>query len=281
MRFSTNPGRYVEVAAGDLRDAQPPDPGPHPHMPSALQSREYSRTTLRSSQAAGPAPRDLPIPRYLEQLYWWAYVHPIAVRLFDRKWLVNLILLGNYRRLCDASLAEFGETLTGQTLQVGCVYGNLTLRLRQCLSPNARLDVVDALPIQLDNLAKKLPADERVRLWHGDASSLAFSSANYDQVLLFFLLHEQPDPVRRATIGEAMRIVKPGGIVVIVDYHKPRSWHPLLPLVRFVHRRLKPHAVDLWTYDVEAFLPQASEAPIVRKVTFFGDLYQKVVFTRS
>ena len=45
------------------------------------------------------------IPEYLTETYWWAYVHPRAVRFFDRMLAVNLILLGNYRRLRDAALA--------------------------------------------------------------------------------------------------------------------------------------------------------------------------------
>ena len=76
-----------------------------------------------------PAPAaPLPIPRYLEQVYWWAYVHPNAVQLFEREWLVNLILFGNYGRLRDAALAELGEQVTGHTLQVACVYGDFTPR---------------------------------------------------------------------------------------------------------------------------------------------------------
>jgi ubiquinone/menaquinone biosynthesis C-methylase UbiE len=213
-------------------------------------------------------------------LYWWAYVHPNAVRVFDRKWLVNLILFGNYRRLCDASLDEFGEKLGGRTLQLGCVYGDLTARLRGRLAPDARLDVVDVLSIQLANLARKLPLDNRVRLWHGDASSLSFASGSCDQVLLFFLLHEQPEAVRHATMSEAMRIVRPGGRVVIVDYHRPRRWHPLLPLVRFALRKLKPYAFDFWTHDLGALLQRAHGPASLRKSTFFGDLYQKVVLTR-
>src|SRR5258708_6577647 len=93
-----------------------------------------------------------PIPRYLEQVYWWAYVHPRAVHLFEREWLVNAILFGNYGRLRDAALAELGEPVRGRTLQVACVYGNLTATLRQRLAVDARLDVVDILPIQLANL---------------------------------------------------------------------------------------------------------------------------------
>src|SRR5262245_25812326 len=58
------------------------------------------------------------VPHYLSAHYWWAYVHPNAVKVFERQWLVNLILWGNYRRLCDAALTELSTDLTGDTLQV-------------------------------------------------------------------------------------------------------------------------------------------------------------------
>jgi hypothetical protein len=38
------------------------------------------------------------VPQYLQAHYWWAYVHPRAVHVFERQWLVNLILWGNYKR---------------------------------------------------------------------------------------------------------------------------------------------------------------------------------------
>ena len=60
------------------------------------------------------------VPDYLSTHYWWAYIHPKAVKLFERQWLVNLILWGNYARLRDAALAELGESLSGKTLQVAC-----------------------------------------------------------------------------------------------------------------------------------------------------------------
>jgi ubiquinone/menaquinone biosynthesis C-methylase UbiE len=225
-------------------------------------------------------PRTLPIPRYLEQVYWWAYVHPRAVHLFEREWLVNLILFGNYGRLRDAALAELGTPVPGKTLQVACVYGDLTLRLRGRLAEHAQLDVVDILPIQLKNLREKLPADERVALLHGDSSSLASPDASYDQVLLFFLLHEQPEHVRRATLAEAMRVVKPGGRIVIVDYHKPVRLHPLRLLMTGVFRKLEPYAMDLWRNEVESFLPERVKPASITKETYYGGLYQKLVLIR-
>lgn len=223
-------------------------------------------------------PCALSVPHYLEKVYWWAYVHPHAVQVFEREWLVNLILFNNYGRLRDAALAELGDTVQGHTLQVACVYGDLTPRLRQRLAPDASLDVLDILPVQLENLARKLPPDERVALLHGDSSALAGDDARYDQVLLFFLLHEQPEAVRRSTLAEALRVVRPGGKVVIVDYHRPVAWHPLRPLMRLVFDRLEPYAMDLWRHGVEAFLPNA---PVrMGKQTYFGGLYQKLVLMR-
>ncbi|HMC16406.1 MAG TPA: rhodoquinone biosynthesis methyltransferase RquA [Albitalea sp.] len=225
-------------------------------------------------------PPTLPIPRYLEQLYWWAYVHPNAVNLFEREWLVNAILFGNYGRLRDAALAALGETICGKTLQVACVYGNLTPRLRERMADDAQLDVVDILPVQLDNLGKKLPPDRRIALRQSDASSLASADAHYDQVLLFFLLHEMPESVRRATLSEAMRVLKPGGKLVIVDYHRPARFHPLRPLMHQVFKHLEPYAFDLWAHDVEHFMPAAAVPATFEKRTFFGGLYQKLVLTR-
>jgi len=234
--------------------------------------------TLDGSQLA--VARPLPIPRYLEQVYWWAYVHPNAVNLFEREWLVNAILFGNYGRLRNAALDELGTTVTGHTLQVACVYGDLTGRLRQRMAGDARLDVVDILPVQLANLGKKLPADPRITLRQGDASSLPSSDAHYDQVLLFFLLHEMPESVRRATLGEVMRVLKPGGRLVVVDYHRPRPLHPLRPLMHQVFRHLEPYASDLWAHEVEHFMPAGLPAAAFDKQTYFGGLYQKLVLVR-
>jgi ubiquinone/menaquinone biosynthesis C-methylase UbiE len=237
-------------------------------------------STLQAPMAPRAAPAAHCVPGYLDQVYWWAYVHPKAVHFFEREWLVNLILFGNYKRLCDAALAELGETVQGRTLQVACVYGDLTPRLRQRLGADASLDVVDVLPVQLRNLAAKLPPDERVALLHGDSSALACPDASYDQVLLFFLLHEQPEEVRRATLSEAMRVVRPGGKVVIVDYHRAHSLHPLRPLMRQVFRHLEPYAMDLWNNEVLDFFETDRKPKLVSKRTWFGGLYQMLVLRK-
>src|SRR5579859_1726635 len=196
------------------------------------------------------------VPGYLQQTYWWAYVHPRAVKLFERQWLVNLILWGNFARLRDAALDALGSRISGRTLQVACVYGDLTSRLRKRLTTAGSLDVVDVLKVQLDNLTRKLTGDPRVGIIQGDSSALDIPSGSYDQVLLFFLLHEQPEDVRRRPLSEALRVVKPGGKVVIVDYHRPKKMNPLyLPMIAIL-TTLEPFAMDLWRHEIKDWLPR-------------------------
>jgi ubiquinone/menaquinone biosynthesis C-methylase UbiE len=218
------------------------------------------------------------IPAYLHETYWWAYVHPRAVRLFERQWLVNLILWGNFAKLRDAALAELGETLPGRTLQVACVYGDFTPRLSERVPEGASLDVVDVLPIQLANLRRKLPGAAAVNLINRDAADLGVPDLSYDRVVLFFLLHEMPLDVRRRTLAEAVRVLKPGSELVIVDYHRPSPWHPLRAVMKWILRTFEPFAMDLWRHEVSEWLPPA--ARLLRKETFYGALYQKLVITR-
>lgn len=162
------------------------------------------------------------IPAYLEKTYWWAYVHPHAVKVFEREWLVNAILWGNLARLRDAAIDALGQRIEGKTLQVACVYGDFSLRLADRIKGHGSLDVVDVLPIQLDNLRKKLPPDANVNTHLRDSSNLHFADGSYNQTILFFLLHEQPEAVRRGTLSEALRVTRPGGKIVVVDYHLPK-----------------------------------------------------------
>jgi ubiquinone/menaquinone biosynthesis C-methylase UbiE len=221
------------------------------------------------------------VPLYLTVHYWWAYVHPKAVKLFERQWLVNLILWGNYTRLRDAALTELGDRLSGRTLQVACVYGDLTNRLaRQAASCGGAIDVIDVLPIQLKNLRGKLTTDAPVRLLAMDSADLRLPDASYDRALIFFLLHEQPHHYRERTISEVLRVVKPGGKIVLVDYALPRWWHPLRYLWRPVLARLEPFALDLWRQEIADWLPATLANRRLRHGSFFGGLYQKVVVTR-
>jgi SAM-dependent methyltransferase len=247
----------------------------HPGGPAIAADAE--RPGVRQTDAAS---RDA-IPDYLRRHYWWAYVHPLAVRLFERSWLVNLILWGNYRQLTDRALGALGSTLPDRTLQIACVYGDLTARLAaRVAADRGQLDVIDVLAVQVANLRRKLPPGAPVRVLQRDSSSLGLPNASYDRALLFFLCHEQPAEVRGTTLNEALRVVRPGGRIVIVDYALPRWWQPLRHIWLPVLRRLEPFASDLWVDDPGAWLPPSVRVCSIARTTFFGGLYQIITITR-
>ena len=222
----------------------------------------------------------VPVPKYLSETYWWAYLHPNAVRIFERQWLVNVILWGNFARLRDLALNELGDPVEGRTLQVACVYGDFSPHLAQRLAPGAKLDVVDVAPVQLENLARKVRGANNIQLLHQDSTRLAAADASYDQTVLFFLLHEQPAESRARTIAEALRVTKPGGKLVFVDYHRPVRLNPMRFIMRLILQRLEPFALDLWAHEISHWLPKLPAPSSLRKETYFGGLYQKIVMTR-
>jgi ubiquinone/menaquinone biosynthesis C-methylase UbiE len=118
-----------------------------------------------------------------------------------------------------------------------------------------------------------------MRLLHRDSTALGLADETYDQALIFFLLHEQPLAVRRRTLAEALRVVKPGGKIVLIDYHRPHRWQLLRRAMRALLRRLEPFALDLWESEIAEFLPAGVPLAATRKQTYFGGLYQKVVLT--
>jgi len=232
-----------------------------------------------SSASSSPA-----VPAYLRETYSWAYLTPRAVWVFERQWLVNLILWGQFARLRDAVLDALAPARAGKVLQVACVYGDFTPCLLRQQSPGGQLTVVDVAPIQLENLARKLGADASRTghvQWHiQDATALQLPDASQQAVVLFFLLHEQPDAVRRQTLSEAWRVLQPGGQLVVVDYHRPAAWHPLRWLMTPVLRWLEPFALDLWHHPVVHWLPSHAQPARTEHHTWLAGLYQRVVFTR-
>ncbi|RLA01277.1 MAG: methyltransferase [Gammaproteobacteria bacterium] len=240
------------------------------------EEKVINQTIAQSHPFVFEVNKDIEIPEYLNKTYWWAYLHPRGVKFFDSTWMVNSILFGNYKKLRDNLLDDLDED-TGDILQVAAVYGNITPKIAKKITDENRIDVIDVAPIQLQNLSKKIVGYNNVQLFHQDACNLTLKPQSYQVVLLFFLLHEVPDDKKTEVLEQALKMTKPGGKIIVVDYHKPSVFSPMRYFMTMVLGLLEPFALSLWKNEVASWLPNGCKVKKITKETRFTGLYQKVV----
>ena len=70
-----------------------------------------------------------------------------------------------------------------------------------------------------------------------DATNLSFGSNSFDAGIIGFALHEKPLPTAKKILEEAKRVIKPEGILIILDYNQEQN-APLFirGMVHFVER---------------------------------------------
>jgi len=246
---------------------------------AVTENYQYEAGDNAGQQAAYVVPMAPPsIPDYLQDTYWWAYLHPKSFWFFEREWVVNLILWGNMGKLTNAVLDEMELQPHSSVLQVACVYGDFSNRLASHLAQTqSKLSVVDVAPIQLRNVEKKLDGQDNVSVHHQDSTCMSFPSDSFAETVVFFLLHEQPEEARRKTVAEAIRVTRPGGRVIFVDYHGPQRSNPMRYVMKPILSMLEPFAMDLWREELPVFMPPEINPEQLSSNFYFGGLYQKVV----
>lgn len=101
---------------------------------------------------------------------------------------------------------------------------------RACLEREPRLELVaiDLSPAQIRH-ARRRDGRGSIEYRVGDATSTGLPGNSFDRVLVAFALHEMARPQRRAVMGEARRLLAPGGQFLAVDYRRPdAAWSRLL-----------------------------------------------------
>jgi demethylmenaquinone methyltransferase / 2-methoxy-6-polyprenyl-1,4-benzoquinol methylase len=94
---------------------------------------------------------------------------------------------------------------------------------------------------------------DRVELHEGRAESLPFADGEFDALTFTYLLRYVDDPV--STMQELVRVVRPGGVVAMLEFGLPRGiWRPLWELYVRVGLPLVGAAVSPGWRDVGVFL---------------------------
>ena len=142
-------------------------------------------------------------------------------------------------------------------LDVGCGTGRLLAFMHEAW-PGLKLTGLDLSQPYLDEARRLVGRTARVRLMEGAGEKLPFDDGSIDLVFSSFLMHELPQPVRLEVLAEMARVLKPDGLVVIVDSIQKGDhpdWDGLLDL--FPHYFHEPYYAQYVHGSLEAWAGEA------------------------
>lgn len=124
------------------------------------------------------------------------------------------------RMIVDQAQLQPGETV----LDVGCGTGTLAMVAKERVGSTGRVSGIDAAPRMIALSRRKatrrgLNLDFQVGL----IEQLAFPDQSFDVVLSTFMMHHLPDDLKRQGLAEVVRVLKPGGRLLVIDFKRPHE----------------------------------------------------------
>jgi ubiquinone/menaquinone biosynthesis C-methylase UbiE len=113
-------------------------------------------------------------------------------------------------------------------LDVGCGTGTLAVAAALA-APTAKVTGLDADPSILEMARRRASSNGLEIAFHeGMSDALPYGDASFDVVLSTLFFHHLTDEAKRASAAELVRVLRPGGRVVVADLGRPRD--PLMRL---------------------------------------------------
>lgn len=138
--------------------------------------------------------------------------------------LAAFLTLGREREL-RARLAALANIGPGESvLDAGCGTGSLAIAAKRLAGVTGTVIGVDASPEMIDHARRKARrAGADVDFQIARAESLPFPDASFDVVLSTLMMHHLPRAVRELFAAEILRVLRPDGRVLVVDFEKPSN----------------------------------------------------------
>jgi ubiquinone/menaquinone biosynthesis C-methylase UbiE len=154
----------------------------------------------------------------------------------------------------------------GRTLEIGVGTGLVALPLAAASVPLVGLDL--SAPMLAKLVEKAGGRRPPFPLVVGDATTLPFADHRFGAAVVRHVLHLVP--AWRQVVAELVRVVTPGGLVLVSSGQVPEPWHELTQ--RFMDRVGRPSfadALDSWETGAihQAFRAHGAEARPLPKIT--------------
>jgi ubiquinone/menaquinone biosynthesis C-methylase UbiE len=146
----------------------------------------------------------------------------------------------SYRRLMEASGARPGD----HVLEVGSGPGYFARMLAVAVGPEGRVVGIDAAPEMIEYATRKARRLSNCRFEPGTAESLSFTDGSFDVVVSSLVMHHLPDGARPRAAREMLRVLRPGGTLLLADYQPGHGavtrLHAQTPVAAAMQRRVSP-----------------------------------------
>ncbi|HEY5946996.1 MAG TPA: methyltransferase domain-containing protein [Kofleriaceae bacterium] len=167
---------------------------------------------------------------------------------------------------------EMGGADKVRLLDVGCGTGR-TLHQLSIAHPKMRLHGCDLSPAYIKLARKRLEHVEELTLAVENGEALPWADETFDVVTSTYMFHELPRNARRNVVREMLRVVRPGGLVVLEDSAQISESPELEAVLRgFPQEFHEPFYADYLEDDLGALLDevgfdvQATQPQLVAKV---------------
>ncbi len=155
---------------------------------------------------------------------------------------------------------EHGGAEQVKLLDVACGTGR-TLHQLSRTHPGLRLTGVDLSPAYIRLARKRLEQVGELTLAVENAEQLPWADATFDVVTSVYMFHELPRNARRNAVREMLRVLRPGGLVVLEDSAQPSESPELAPVLHGFPREFhEPFYEDYLDDDLGALLREVGFA---------------------
>jgi ubiquinone/menaquinone biosynthesis C-methylase UbiE len=148
------------------------------------------------------------------------FLRPLSYRyqwLYDAISRMAALTVGGERRFRHLALEGITITPDMQVLDLCCGSGQTTQFL---VDYSNHVTGLDASPRSIQRAQQNVPDAKFVEGW---AEAMPLADEMFDLVHTSVAMHEMEPDQRRQIFQEALRVLKPGGTFIMVDFHKPQN----------------------------------------------------------